>query len=131
KARLTTPHVPVRAHKLRPQAAELGKRVRDFSLAVQGMLMRHREEILFRQYVQERLAEAACEPDAPACTLSRLDRLLTLGNGNAAEVQRDATVGRYYLRISDRRIRQCLAALKDNDDRFTTEAADAVLGKLG
>lgn len=126
-ARFTRPDVPVQAKSLRSPARELSRRVRDFRLAVQRMLMRHREQILFRQYVQERLADAACELYASACTLSRLDALLTGGNGNPDDVRRDVQVGRYYLRLSDRRIRTCLAALNDNDDDETTRTADAVL----
>jgi hypothetical protein len=91
------------------------------------MLMKHREAILFRQYVQERIADAACELYASSCALSRLDSLLTTGNGNPTEVARDVKIGRYFLTISARRVRQCLAALWDNDDTDTTPAADAVL----
>ena len=40
---------------------------------------------------------------------------------------RDVQVGRYFLQLSDRKVRQCLAALTDNDDAETTKAADAVL----
>jgi acyl-CoA dehydrogenase family member 9 len=127
--RLTTPDVPVHNTALRKQAGELGARVRDFSLAVQRMLMKHREAILFRQYVQERLADAACELYASSCTLSRLDHLLNVGNGNAEEVKRDAAAGRYYLRYADRRIRRLLAELYDNDDADTTATADAVLAR--
>jgi alkylation response protein AidB-like acyl-CoA dehydrogenase len=127
KARFTTPDVPVRNRDLKQHARQLGRRVRDFSLAVQSMLMRHREEILFRQYVQERLADAACELYASSCTLSRLDHLMTVGNGNPVDVGRDVIVGRHYLRLSDRRIRDSLAALHDNDDTSTTRAADATL----
>jgi alkylation response protein AidB-like acyl-CoA dehydrogenase len=127
KARFTRPDVPVRSRELSGPAHDLGGLVRDFSLAVQKMLMKHRESILFRQYVQERIADAACELYASSCTLSRLDSLLTNGNGNAAEVARDVKIGRYFLTISARRVRQCLAALSDNDDAETTPAADAVL----
>ena len=125
--RLTTPNVPVQSPTLQPHARELALRVREFGRAVQSMLFKHREEILFRQYVQERLADAACELYASSCTLSRLDQLLTISNGNAAEAARDLMAGRYFLRLSDRRIRQCLAALNDNDDRYTTETANAIL----
>ena len=52
---------------------------------------------------------------------------VTAGNGNPTEVQRDVQAGRYFLTISDRRIRQSLAALSDNDDAETTRAADAAL----
>ncbi len=127
--RLTRPEVPVRSQRLREQARQLSRRVREFGLAVQSALMRHREEILFRQYVQERLADAACELYASACTLARLDALLTRSssNGNAVEAARQAQAGKYYLKLADRRIRQCLAALADNDDIDTTATADAFL----
>jgi alkylation response protein AidB-like acyl-CoA dehydrogenase len=128
-SRFTKPEIPVRSATLHGHARELALRVREFGLAVQSMLFKHREEILFRQYVQERLADAVCELYASSCTLSRLDHLLTVGNGNPVEVERDVTAGRYFLRLSDRRVRQCLAALSDNDDRETTEAADAALGR--
>jgi alkylation response protein AidB-like acyl-CoA dehydrogenase len=127
-ARLTVPDVPVRARSLRAPARTLARSVRAFSLAVQKILMKHRENILFRQYVQERLADAACELYASSCVLSRLDTLLTSGNGNPTEARRDEQVGRYYLQLSERRIRQCLASLRDNDDGQTTTTADAVLG---
>jgi alkylation response protein AidB-like acyl-CoA dehydrogenase len=126
-ARLTTPDVPVQSRELRTEARELGKRVRDFGLAVQGMLRQYREAILERQYVQERIAEAACDLYASSCTLSRLDDLLTHGNHSPADVQRDVTAGRYFLKLANRRIRQHLAALADNDDEGTTAAANAAL----
>jgi acyl-CoA dehydrogenase family member 9 len=127
KARFTVPEVPVRSPDLRKHARELAHRVRDFSLAVQTQLLKHREEILFRQYVQERLADAACELYASSCALSRLDHLLGHTNGNAAEVARDVQAGRHFLRLSNRRILHCLAALNDNDDQDTTATADAIL----
>ena len=129
RARFTTPEVPVQHSTLREHAHELARRIRDFSFAVQSMLMKHRENILFRQYVQERLADAACELYASSCTLARLDALLSMGNGNADEIDRDSASGRYFLRLSNRRIKQCLAALSDNDDADTTATADAVLAK--
>jgi alkylation response protein AidB-like acyl-CoA dehydrogenase len=130
KSRLTTPDVPVQCSKLHGPARELGRRVRDFGLAVQATLLRHRkdpEAFLFRELEQERLADAACELYASSCALSRLDHLLTMGNGDAAEVARDVTAGRYFLRGSDRRIQQSLAALTDNFDPDTLATADAVL----
>jgi alkylation response protein AidB-like acyl-CoA dehydrogenase len=127
---LSTPEIPVRSADLQAEARELGKRVRDFGVAVVDVLRRYREAVLERQYVQERIAEAACELYASSCTLSRLDHLLTNGNGNAAEISRDVTAGRYFLRLADRRIRQNLAALTDNDDEQTTATANVVLERF-
>ncbi|MFO0879888.1 MAG: acyl-CoA dehydrogenase family protein [Gemmataceae bacterium] len=128
-SRISTPDVPVRSSSLREIARGLGARIRDFSLAVQKALIQHRENILFRQYVQERLADAACEIYASACVLARVDSLLTVGNGHASEVERDVQIGRYFLRLSDRKVRHCLASLAANDDAETTRTADAVLAR--
>jgi alkylation response protein AidB-like acyl-CoA dehydrogenase len=126
-ARLSKPEVPVQNESLRHEARELGKRVRDFGLAVQGVLRHYREAVLERQYVQERIADAACDLYASSCTLSRLDQMLTQGNHQPPEANRDVTAGRCFLRLADRRIRQNLAALNDNDDDQTTAAANAAL----
>jgi alkylation response protein AidB-like acyl-CoA dehydrogenase len=132
RSRLITPDVAVRSGKLRKAAKDLAHRVREFGLAVQGVLFAHRrpedrKKFISRQYIQERLADTACELYASSCALARLDHLLTLGNGDPKEVAREVQAGRYFLRLSDRRIRQCLAALKDNDDAQTTRTADMIL----
>jgi alkylation response protein AidB-like acyl-CoA dehydrogenase len=129
-ARLRVPEVPVRSNRLRPYARELATRVRDFSLAVQAQIIKHKEGIIFRQYIQERIADAACELYAASCTLARLDSMLSGPvNGNATEMERDTKVGLYYLRLANRRVRHCLAALQDNDDADTTTTADAILSR--
>jgi alkylation response protein AidB-like acyl-CoA dehydrogenase len=128
RLRLTVPDVPVRSNALQGEARALAKRVRDFGVAVVDVLRRYREAIVERQYVQERIADAACDLYASSCTLSRLDHLLTRGNHAPASNDRDVIAGRHFLRLADRRIRQNLAALSDNDDSHTTTAADAFLG---
>lgn len=127
--RLSTPEVRVQSRELEGAARELGKRVRDFGLGVQGALRQHREQILTKQYVQERIADAACDLYAASCTLSRLDHLLTQGNHQPAAANTDVQSGLYFLRLANRRIRQNLAALADNDDADCTRAADAFLDK--
>jgi alkylation response protein AidB-like acyl-CoA dehydrogenase len=129
-ARLSAPEIPLRSPILRPEAQQLAKRVRDFGLAVQTVLRQHREAVLERQYIQERIADAACDLYASSCTLSRLDYLLTDGNHVPPEKNPDVIAGRYFLRLADRRIRQNLAALHDNDDEQTTLAANAALGQF-
>ncbi|MCI0683776.1 MAG: acyl-CoA dehydrogenase family protein [Gemmataceae bacterium] len=136
-ARFTLPSVPVQSAELRHQAHELAARVRDFGIAVQNVLVDYRklagsddelklmEVVLKRQYPQERLADAACDLYASSCTLSRLDHLLTHHNGQPAERDRDVQAGRHFLTLANRRIRQNLAALWDNDDAMTTTTADA------
>ena len=92
-----------------------------FNLCVDRALIRYREEILDRQYVQERMANVAMELFASACVLSRWDADLQAGI-----MHRDRAFS-LFLRESLRRVRQFLDALCDNDDAVMTEAADAVL----
>jgi alkylation response protein AidB-like acyl-CoA dehydrogenase len=128
--RLTAPEIPVQSAELRPYAQELAKRLREFGLAVQTALFRYQEAIVDRQYVLERISDAACELYASGCTFSRLEHMLSEQNGNPAERARDVLAGKYFLRLADRRVRHSLAALKDNDDAMTTATANAVLEKF-
>jgi alkylation response protein AidB-like acyl-CoA dehydrogenase len=149
RLKLTAPEIPVQSATLKTEAAQLAARVREFGVAVQDTLANYRKlalknkhpgettdeetliarELLRRQYPQERIADAGCELYAASCALSRLDYLLMHGNGHADEVARDVAAGRHFLKLSNRRIKQSLAALTDNDDESTTQAADAMLGR--
>jgi acyl-CoA dehydrogenase family protein 9 len=141
--RLFSPEVPVASPELRGAARQLAKRVGDFGIAIQRLLrdLRARalqdrnghlseelaimEKVLKSQYQQERIANAACDLYASACTLSRLDSLLTAEK--ADDLERSVQAGRYFLTLANRRIKENLAALWDNDDDGTTKTADVFL----
>jgi acyl-CoA dehydrogenase family protein 9 len=120
-AAMHAPDVPVQSDSLRPDARRLGRLIWRFNFCVDRALIRHREEILDRQYVQERIANAAMELFATACVLSRWDADLQSGI-----MHRDRAAA-LFVRESMRRVRQFLDALRDNDDAVVTAAADAVL----
>jgi alkylation response protein AidB-like acyl-CoA dehydrogenase len=147
-SRFTTPEIPVQHASLQPEARALAKQVRDFGLSIESTLMSLRKkalqnkpagetvteetliikELLKSQLIEERLSDASCELYAASCTLSRLDHLLQTGNGDPEQLNRDEAAGRYYMKLSSRRFRQCLAGLDDNDDEATVAAADTALG---
>ena len=129
-AAMLAPDVPVRSPQLEPFAGRLGELVRRFNVEVDRALIQHREAILDRQYVQERIARAAMELFASACVLSRWD----------AELQSPPTDGldpgwhsaaEYFLRGSLRRVRRSLAEMNDADDSFATATADWALRNVG
>ena len=62
------------APMLRPMAESLARRVARFGRTVERLLIAHREAVLERQYIQERIADAAIALVTSACTLSRWDR---------------------------------------------------------
>jgi len=93
-------------------------------------LIRYREEILERQYVQERLACVAMELFAGACVLSRWDA--ELHQHPQAETKNGAAgaeIPALFLRGSFRRIDAWLEGLNDNDDRAVTRVAQQILGE--
>ena len=90
------------------------------------MIVSHREAVLDRQYVQERIADAAIALVTSACTLARWDRSLVLGKSTPA----DEAAAELYLRMANRRFDDSLHALSHNDDRATTEAANLALRTL-
>ncbi len=141
-AKFSAPAIPVQSADLRKEAGELSARVREFGLAVIDVLKHFRKkaqanvngdaseelkimEVVYRsQYLQERLADVACDLYASSCTLARLDSLM----GNP-EAQRDIQAGRYFMTLTNRRIKQNLAALWDHDDEMTTATANRWLEK--
>jgi alkylation response protein AidB-like acyl-CoA dehydrogenase len=120
------PEVPVKHPQVAAHAQRLGRAIRRFNLEVNRALLRHREEILERQYVQERLACAAMELFASACVLSRRDVELAKQAGAADGASE--TVADLFLRQSLSRIDQAFAELHNNWDALVTRTADAVLG---
>jgi alkylation response protein AidB-like acyl-CoA dehydrogenase len=139
-ARFSAPEIPVKHAELHKEARELAARVREFGLTVVDLLKHYRKkamqhtngtdneelrimEVVYRsQYLHERLSDAACDLYASSCTLARLDSLI--GNAEAA---RDIQAGRYFMTLTNRRIKQNLAALWDHDDEVTTATANAWL----
>ncbi len=130
-AAVRAPEVPVRHPLLKPYAKRLGQLIRRFNVEVDRALIRHREEILERQYVQERIARAAMELFASACVLSRWDAELQTGTANLDPAGARHGAAELFLRGSFRRTRRSLAEMHDNDDAAVTATADWVLGRGG
>lgn len=123
-ARIWKPEVKVSHIPIKPAANELSRRIQEFGLAVEKSLRKHQKLIIERQYVQERLADAAIELYASSCVLSKLEWMLS---NPTPDMEKDVYIGRFYLKAANRRIRQKLAELNDNDDEATTNAADLIL----
>lgn len=121
--RFTRPVVAVTAPELKDSARTLSRLIHRFGLVVQQSLMRHREEILERQLVQEPIAEAGMEIYASVCVLARLDATRRETAGTRVAFATSGTAGRLFLQQSARRIRQALHRLSDHDHGRIEETA--------
>ncbi|TWU25382.1 putative acyl-CoA dehydrogenase [Novipirellula galeiformis] len=117
RMRFRSPAVPVRAPELRSDARRLGKAIRRLGTTVQWTLVRHREEVLERQLVLQRIAWIAMELYATACTLSRWDHELADNNHT-----HDA-VARLFVADSLRHVDACFQGMRDNHDPLLLAAA--------
>src|SRR5213595_3402253 len=127
-ATVRIPDVPVRSAELRSFGNQLGRLIWRFNFAVNRSLVVYREPILDMQLVQERIAGAATDLFASTAVLSRWDSEIQFAQGNGEAPSRKNTAAELFLRQSFRRIRNYLAGLTDNDDKFILKAADSVLG---
>jgi alkylation response protein AidB-like acyl-CoA dehydrogenase len=121
------PTVPVATPMLRPMGQSLSRRVARFGRTVEWLLVAHRESVLEKQYLQERVADAAIALVTSACTLARWDRSESLGRATPAE----RSAAELSLRMANRRFDESVRALSANDDRLTTEVANAALRAWG
>jgi len=126
-ATVRIPDVPVRSVELRSFGNQLGRLIWRFNLAVNRSLVVYREPILDMQLVQERIAGAAMDLFASTAVLSRWDSDIQISQGNGEAPNQKNTVAELFLRQSFRRIRNYLASLNDNDDKFILKAADSAL----
>ena len=126
-ATVRIPEVPVRSAELHSFANQLGRLIWRFNFAVNRSLILYREPILDMQLVQERVAGAAMDLFASTAVLSRWDSEIQFGQGNGEKPSQKSTAAELFLRQSFRRIRNYLAGLSDNDDKFILKAADSAL----
>src|SRR5437870_6907079 len=126
-ATVRVPDVPVRSAELRSFGNQLGRLIWRFNFAVNRSLIVYREPILDMQLVQERIAGAAMDLFASTAVLSRWDSEIQFAQGNGEAPSRKNTAAELVLRQSFRRIRNYLAGLSDNDDKFVLSGADSAL----
>lgn len=117
------PVAPVKSTALRPFAMAIARRTTRFGRAVEAALIAHREAILDRQYVQERIADMAIALVTSGCVLSRFDHALSTNRATPSE----EAAAELYLEMAGRRFDAAADALKANDDGLTTLAADRAL----
>jgi alkylation response protein AidB-like acyl-CoA dehydrogenase len=133
EAIFANPAVPVRHMELEPAAARLSKTVAYFGSQVEKLLRTFQMGIVDKQYLAGRVADAATELYVSACVLRRLEALLDeaghhdhdhTAEHSAAEVKDLIATGHFYLLTAERRIRNSLADLWNNDDDATSALAD-------
>ena len=105
-------------HKALADEAELvADQVYDLGRAVERALRKHGKKIVDRQYVQERLANAAIDLFMATAVLSRATAELERAGGDEARVEAELDCARVFVHAAYRRARRSLRALRTNQDK--------------
>ena len=115
---------------LADEADLVADQVYDLGRSVERALRRYGKKIVDRQYVQERLANAAIDLFMATATLARATSALERANGDEDKVAAELDCARVFVHAAYRRARRSLRALRTNQDkRIDALAARAVDSK--
>ncbi len=123
-----TPNIPVKHEHLRYYAKSLGKQIARFAWACEMALLKHREGIMHRQFIQARLGDIATELYMASCVYSRLTSLMVNGTIPEPEKQLELKTGRLYMQYARSRNQRRFDSLKTNFDDEVVAVADGWLG---
>ncbi len=119
--------------RLHPSLGHLGSRleqhIREFSHQIKVMLKTHREQLITRQLLQERLSRTVLWIHATACSLSRLDKSIRDGT-NGEALQDETKTVEHLCDLADEQITMQLRGLRHNTDRTMAGAARVAMKQM-
>lgn len=124
---LRVPQLPAAHTLLVEPGMQLGKQIRRLANSGQNALIRLREGILDREYIQSRLGDIAIELFTASCVYARLSALPENRQLTPDQRSREWDTGLFYLQTAIRRNQQRFRELTDHDDEATNRLADALL----
>lgn len=124
KRYITSPDIPITTDSLQPEVRKLSSAIRLFGWSVFKALAKYKEEIIEKQQVLNRIAEAAMALYTITAVLSRLDAAYK--TNSIAPNEREMAL--YYCKRAFRNLKNHLSHLFDPIDEETESLSDAVIG---
>jgi acyl-CoA dehydrogenase family protein 9 len=127
KRQVTKPKLE-RVHEvLRKEGDMVEDVVHDLGLAVENMMIRHGKGIIEKQFLQERMANAAIDVFHAMATLSRASTALENAGGDETRCAADLDCARIFVPMAMRRARRSVRALGRNQDARLKAIAERAL----
>lgn len=101
--------------------------VHALGLAVESLVIKHGKGIIEKQFLQERMANAAIDVFHAMAVLSRASAALERADGDEAEVPADVDCARIFVPMAMRRARRSVRALGRNQDARLKAIAERAL----
>jgi len=126
KSKLVTPKFEKVHPSLEKEADRVAKLVHELAEAVEGALMRHGAKIIERQFVQERMADAAI--DIYLCTAVLGRTTWEIGKAGGVEAAAEPmTCAKLFLNHAVRRARRNVQAIERNQDGRLKQVAERAM----
>lgn len=120
-----------RVHPALKEEAELvAGQIHALARGVEWALRKHGKAIIERQYVQERLANAAIDLFFCTATLSRVTSEIEASGGNLDAVAAELDCARVFVHMAYRRTRRSLRALRQNQDARVDAIAERAVAAV-
>lgn len=119
---LDKPKIPVQSNKLQSEALSLGKAIKRFGNSVVRLLGQHRERIIEKQLLLDRIASSSMAIYTASAVISRIDSALKQGN------QKDLSVAKLYCQMAFDTIEANLGTLFNNNDQAFESVSDQITG---
>ncbi len=124
-----TPTIPCNHEHLKYYSRVLAKQIAKFAWNCEFALIKHREGILNRQFLQARLGDIATELFVASCVYARLSSVIVNGTIPEPEKQQELKTGMLYLRYAKARNLRRFDDLKANFDEQVNEVAHLWMGQ--
>jgi alkylation response protein AidB-like acyl-CoA dehydrogenase len=117
-----------RVHKaLEKEAGMVEDVVHDLGLEIENLVIKHGKAIIEKQFLQERMANAAIDVYHAMAVLSRASAALERVGGDEAKAATDLDCARIFVPMAMRRARRSVRALGRNQDARLKAIAERAL----
>ena len=127
KRQITKPKLERVHEALRKEGDMVEEVVHDLGLAVENLVIKHGKGIIEKQFLQERMANAAIDIFHAMATLSRATAALEAAGGDENKVAADLDCARIFVPMAMRRARRSVRAMGRNQDARLKAMAERAL----
>ena len=127
KRQVTKPKLEMVHEALKKEGDMVEDVVHDLGLAVENLVIKHGKGIIEKQFLQERVANAAIDVFHAMATLSRATAALEAVGGDESKVASDMDCARIFVPMAMRRARRSVRALGRNQDARLKAMAERAL----
>lgn len=133
-AKISIPLIPVRSEAMQIYALALARRIRAFGLAIPKLLISHREKIVDKQLLLNRIASAGMALYTASAVLSRIDTAehnhhkAAASNAEIEKHHLEIATAKLYFQIAFETVDNALLGLKENFDSDIEALSDKITG---